>query len=222
MAYNPLCDSAAGFERASPEDTLEFGVSGLLWNSSQLLYDYQPETRRESLWSVLQGRAVAGRFAASARRLTALPIAVVRWDAWLVRHPTTTVLAPNVRYREQYESDPFGPYWAADELKFPVQPLPPRPGVDDLGWKDPVLAVTAQGRTVAYPLRAIAARVSARGKAASWTTSQNGVRLRFDYWPEPPTAAVTALDLTADPVSVTQAFWFAWYAQHPDGMVLWP
>ncbi len=258
VAYNPLCDNAAAFERASGgegagaagttgaasaasaagaagaagRDTLDFGVSGLVWNSSQLLYDRRAGARGESLWSTLQGRAVAGPAAAEGRHLTGLPLAVVRWDQWRARHPETTVPLPEPLFRERYRRDPYGPYWNNNSLRFPVQPMPPRTGTDaDLALKDPVVAVTAGGLTVAYPLRAIAARVAAGEKPGAaggavvsegaWTTTQGAVALRFDFRADPPTVAVSALDPAAR-IAVAQAFWFAWYAQHPGGEVRWP
>jgi hypothetical protein len=83
------------------------------------------------------------------------------------------------------------------------------------------------------------------GAAGSWTTAQGGVRLRFDYRPDPPAVFVNLADdgapeargawqgagqgatapgssAAAAPFSVRTCFWFAWYAQETGGAVLWP
>ena len=65
VTYNPLCDSIVVFEREVAGETLEFGVSGLLYNSNLMMFDRRPDAQGESLWSQLLGRAVAGPAAES-------------------------------------------------------------------------------------------------------------------------------------------------------------
>ena len=60
VTYNPLCDSAAVFSRRAGDEVLEFGISGLLYNSNLLFYDKRPKAEGESLWSQLKMSAIAG------------------------------------------------------------------------------------------------------------------------------------------------------------------
>ena len=51
VTYCPLCDSALVFDRRVGDETLELGVSGLLYNSNVLMFDRRPKDAKESLWS---------------------------------------------------------------------------------------------------------------------------------------------------------------------------
>jgi hypothetical protein len=234
VAYNPLCDSAAAFAAVGEGDTLRFGISGLLWNSCHLLYDRRAERAGESLWSPLQGRAVAGPAAAAGRALRGLPLAVLRWDDWRRLQPATTVLLPERALRERYRRNPYGVYYGDERLRFPVAP---RPAADDPRLKEPVVAVEAGGETRVYVLRDLARRAgladgelvwpdSPGGVAAAlgrrlaaapavWTTVQGGATLRFEVRPEPLTVLVADADRPGRPLPARQAFWFAWHAQRP-------
>ena len=66
--------------------TLTFGVSGMLWQDSLVMYDV--ETR--SLWSHLLGEAMAGPLKGTV--LGQVPSVMVDWKTWKSRHPQTTVL----------------------------------------------------------------------------------------------------------------------------------
>ena len=47
VTYHPLCDSVVVFDRRVGDEVLEFGVSGLLFNSNQLLFDRRAEAAGE-------------------------------------------------------------------------------------------------------------------------------------------------------------------------------
>lgn len=54
VVYCPLCGTAMVFDRRYDDQTLEFGVSGLLYNSDVLMFDRQSK----SLWSQLGLKSV--------------------------------------------------------------------------------------------------------------------------------------------------------------------
>mgnify|MGYP001820455158 CR=1 FL=1 len=56
VAYCPLCNSVTVYEREIDGRVLDFGVSGLLYNSSLVMYDRQTET----LWSHFTGEPLHG------------------------------------------------------------------------------------------------------------------------------------------------------------------
>lgn len=56
ISYCPLCGTGMVLDAQADGRSLEFGVSGLLYNSDMLLYDRQAE----SLWSQIQAQAISG------------------------------------------------------------------------------------------------------------------------------------------------------------------
>jgi hypothetical protein len=206
VTYNPLCDSAAVFDRHVAGAVKQFGVSGLLYDSNLLMYDRQSTAAQESLWSQLQFRAVAGPAAVAAQELDVLPVAVLSWTQWQSEHADTTVLAPDVARMELYGHS-YAPYFGSDKLKFPVSPLPP----GDTPLKTPLIAVRVAGRWHALPVAEIAARA---GTPGSWTDTFDGAQVTFRGQDEPKSAWL-AEDADGQ-TPVVYAFWFAWYALQED------
>jgi hypothetical protein len=171
ITYHPLTEGVAVFDREVGDETLTFGVSGLLWQSSQLLYERREKVGTESLWSQIQARAVAGPMAKAGTTLTPLPFEVATWETWKARHPETTILAPDDVMLREYKRRPYASYRGRrmPREEFPVRPYPP-PGGDDLAWER--IAVLADGTLTRY-----------EGDS---------------------------------PPAVAHAFWWSWYATHPD------
>jgi uncharacterized protein DUF3179 len=149
VTYNPLSEGIAVFDRRVAGETLEFGVSGLLYQSNLLMYDRRHERHAESLWSQLQARAVAGPAAAAGRSLSLVPFALARWSDWQAVRPETTLLAPVDGDGSKYGQDVYGSYFNSDELRFPVDPLPPR---GPLGRKTRVFVTGRPGAWTVTPL----------------------------------------------------------------------
>jgi len=83
-------------------EAASFGVSGKLWRNTLIMYD-RP-TR--SLWSQVQGRAVAGP--KDGETLEEIPAQVTTWAEWWERHPETLVLV-----KPPLEEAPYGFYYDA-------------------------------------------------------------------------------------------------------------
>ncbi|HZN54595.1 MAG TPA: DUF3179 domain-containing (seleno)protein [Candidatus Polarisedimenticolaceae bacterium] len=149
VTCNPLSGGLAVFDRRAGGETLELGVSGLLYQSGLLMYDRRPGHRGESLWSQLQSRAITGPAAGAGRTLAWVPLALCRWDDWRAAHPETTVLAPIPGEEEKYGQDVYGSYLGAEDLRFPVDPLPP---TGPLPWKSRVLVTGTPGAWKVTPL----------------------------------------------------------------------
>jgi hypothetical protein len=213
VTYNPLCDSALVFDREVGSETLEFGVSGLVFNSNLVMYDRRPEAQGESLWSQLQARAIAGPAAARGESLARLPGEVTTWQDWRTRHPETTVLDPDPEMYRLYRGDPYANYRGSTALKFPVDPLPPAHGMD---FKTRVLAVRVGDLTMVYPLVDLIARADQAGLCH---TQFNGATLRFITQSEPDTARIEMLAGSSE-LQATPCYWFAWYACHPDDSII--
>jgi hypothetical protein len=207
VTYHWPCDSAVVFDREIGDRVIEFGVSGLLYNSNQLLYERRPgsEPGGEALWSQMLGRAVSGP--AAGERLTTIPCQVVSWRRWFEQHPETTVSDrdPSIVKKRYAKSNPEQ-YFRDGRVEFPISPEPPADGPRPL---TPVVAVEAGGQRLVYPYPFIEAKIDADGV---WTTNLGGVRLTFQY--DVPSSTV---EVTADGVAQFEhAAWFAWHAMHPD------
>lgn len=206
VTYCPLTDSVVVFDRRVDGETLTFGVSGLLYNSNQLLYDRRPAGEPSSLWSQLLFRAIAGPAAARGSAPTVLPSQLVRWDTWRTRHPGTTVLDPDRGLLRRYRGNPYAMYFGSDLLRYPVRPLP---AASNPPFKTPVVVIEGGGRRAALALPALATR-SGRSGRISFDSSAGAVELEIAG--EPPTAFVE--QTSGGPVPLAHAFWFAWHAMH--------
>ena len=149
VSYNPLSEGIAVFDRRVAGETLEFGVSGLLYQSNLLMYDRRSDRVSESLWSQLQARAIAGPAASAARTLSLVPFALTRWSDWQEDRPETTILAPVPGDGSKYGQDVYGSYFNSDEVRFPVDPLPPE---GSLGKKTRVFVTGSWGAWTVTPL----------------------------------------------------------------------
>lgn len=91
VTYCPLCGTGMAFLEEVSGQPMEFGVSGLLYNSDVLLYD----RRSGSLWSQIDRRAIAGPH--KGQRLEAMPLEHTTWGDWRQRHPYTLVYKAKFR-----------------------------------------------------------------------------------------------------------------------------
>ncbi len=202
VTYNPPCDSVVVVGREVDGEVLEFGVSGLLYNSNLLMFDRRPNAHGESLWSQLQARAIAGPAAADARTLRVVGASLVRWGDWLADWPQTTVLELDRRMFKRYQETTYKVYFISDHLMFPVDPPPPPDGPPP---KERLVIVTAGDRQAVYPYSLIADRVDPSG---AWTDSLGDVTVRFDYQADPETVMVTS-EGSQDSLQIIYSFWFA-------------
>jgi len=68
------------------EQRLHFGVSGMLWKRSLVMYDQETD----SLWSHILGEAMSGQLKGT--RLQQLPAVITDWSNWRKSHPGGTVV----------------------------------------------------------------------------------------------------------------------------------
>ena len=204
VTYCPLCDSATVFDRRTSLGEREFGVSGLLFNSNVLMYDRSGES--DSLWSQGMARGVTGPGANE--QLTMLPLELTTWAVWSGRHPRTRVLSNNTGHRRDYRRSPYSAYFENQGLMFPAEP-----SSDEMAAKTRVLGVWTDTVARAY------AEPVLRGDQRHIVDMLDGERLVIEYNPNGPSLRV----VEAGPsVRWMYAFWFAWYAFHPDTSVFAP
>jgi len=212
ITYHPLSEAVAVFDREREGEILEFGVSGLLFQSNLLMYDRTAPGGAQSLLSQLASGALCGPRARSGLRLRTIPCSLARWDEWLERYPQTTVLAPVEAEMERYERDIYGSYFATERLRFPVDPMPPP---DSFPPKTRLLALVENGRRRLFPLEFPAGA----GPRGGEFEPAPGIRIRYGSRP----ASVLVEPGAEFPGEMIYAFWFAWYATHPGdpGEIAW-
>ena len=130
--------------------TLTFGVSGMLWNHSLVMYD--PETG--SLWSHILGEAMHGPL--KGKELEQVPSVMTDWQTWRKQHPNSTVVTlsrTSREYRREFYRQPErfvlaiveegkAKAWSFDRLRG-------NPVVNDLVGDRPVVIVYAEASVTA-------------------------------------------------------------------------
>ncbi len=128
VTWSPLSNSAVVFDRLIDGPTtpaIEFGVSGLLIDSTTVLFDRRPGGVGESLWPQLALKAVAGPRVN--HPLPLLPFTLTTWKSWTAAHADTRAVLGLRTLKTQYTYEPYSTYLSTDDLKFPVHPLWPHP-----------------------------------------------------------------------------------------------
>ncbi|MCY7340636.1 MAG: DUF3179 domain-containing protein [Pseudonocardia sp.] len=147
ITYCPLCNSALGFDRHLGDRVLTFGTSGSLYLSDLVMYDRQTE----SLFSQLEGRAIAGALAGAV--LDRVPVQTVTWAQWRAANPDGWVLSRDTGVDRDYGRNPYTGYDDPDSAPFLFDgDLDPR-----LPPKERVLAMGGDADPVAVPLAALTA-----------------------------------------------------------------
>jgi hypothetical protein len=162
LAYCTLCGSGILYDARVPghDEPFVFGSSGFLYRSNKLMYDQGTH----SLWNQFTGRPVVGPLTGSGIELEVLPVTITSWRDWEAQHPDTKVLSLDTGYERDYTpGQPYGEYFASEELMFPM--LVPD---ERLAPKDYVFALRIGDQEQAWPLdefeggRVISAKVGDR------------------------------------------------------------
>ncbi|HEY3326405.1 MAG TPA: DUF3179 domain-containing protein [Novimethylophilus sp.] len=200
VTYCPLCGTGMAFDASVGNKPLNFGVSGLLYNSDVLLYDRQSQ----SLWSQIMRTAVSGPFKGT--KLNSVPIMHTTWADWKKRHPDTLVLSTDTGYRRDYQRNPYAGYEANEGIIFPVK-------FRAQGYhpKEQVIGLEIDGKFKAYPFAELA---KTSGEIADEVNGRH-VTVRFDAEHR----AGTVFDDKGRELPTVIAFWFAWYGFHPEAEI---
>jgi hypothetical protein len=195
VTYDPLTGTPLAWKRSVDGRTLRFGVSGLLYNSGFLLYDHETE----SLWSQFEGRAIAGPLAG--KTLEAVPLRQQDFASWFAREPKTRILIPPDPAHHDYNESPYATYAEKDGGPFPVEARDRR-----FHAKELVVGVVVGGKPRAY----LASLVSANGSRIEDEIDGKKIVVAYDS-----ARGVFEWEVPAG-VPVTESYWFAWKAFHPD------
>jgi hypothetical protein len=199
ITFCPLCGTGLAFRRVVDSRETEFGVSGLLYNSDLVMYD----RRTNTLWDQIEGRGIVGEL--TGKKLHMLPTAMARWGRWKQAHPDTKVLSTDTGFDHDYSQNPYEKYQSSTRIAFPVS------GTDDrLRPKTVVHGVYVDGIYVAWTERLLESEGEVRQEV-------NDRNLVVTYQED---GSVSVIDLASgNSYTPVRAFWFAWYAFHPDTII---
>ena len=245
IVYCTLCGTVIPFESVVGDRVLHFGTSGLLYRSNKLMFDEETH----SLWSTFEGVPVVGSLVGSGVALRSRPVVTTTWQEWRTAHPRTTVLSMETGFKRDYsEGAAYRQYFATDRLMFEVSKTDTRlrnkaevlvmslQDRNDPTVRVPV-AIDAQflGKHAVYSFdaagRQLVVVTTPQGANRVYRTDvtfpdQRAGPLIRDAQGRAWRVTEAALVLADDPaveaprVSAQRAFWFGWYAQFPDTVLI--
>ncbi len=202
VTYCPLCGTGIAFSSNVNGQMLNFGVSGLLFNSDVLLYD----RNTESLWSQIMGQAVAGKLVG--QKLTPIALSHTTWRAWLAEHPNTSVLNTDTGIRRDYNRDPYAGYEQSRDIYFKTS----RKAPDFYHPKERILGLQSGNSYKAYPF----VELNKNG-IASFIDNLSDVQFTIKWDEENQSGNI--YDSEGNLVPTIQSYWFAWFTFHPNTKV---
>ena len=197
VTYCPLCGTGIAFKSVVSGRKLRFAVSGLLYNSDVLLYDRETK----SLWSQIMGKAVTGQFKGVA--LQSIPMSHTTWQDWKKRFPGSVVLSRETGVKRDYTRNPYQGYASSRNVWFSISGQS-----NELHPKAWVVGVQRGKHYKAYPFDELA-------RSNGIVREQLGgeeIVVRYDV----SSRSATVTDQTGVEIPTVSAYWFAWYAFHPD------
>ncbi|HBE68566.1 MAG TPA: hypothetical protein DDW52_10505, partial [Planctomycetaceae bacterium] len=234
--YCTLCGSMIVYDTKIGDKHFELGTSGFLYRSNKLMYDHETK----SMWSTISGSPVIGPLVGEDLTLKPLYVVTTTWGEWKLRHPNTDVLTLNTGHRRDYgEGVAYRKYFATDRLMFTVPKLDRR-----LKNKDSVFTLRIdEEKPIAISVDFLRSNTIYHHKAENLElvvlTDSGGANrayesggLRFKLWIDDRAIETTdgeQFAVTEDALVSRQkkkrtlkrlpahrAFWFGWYAAHPD------
>lgn len=200
ISYCPLCGTGMAFNARVNGKDLEFGVSGLLYNSDVLLYDRQTH----SLWSQILSQAISGTFKST--KLQQIPLQHNQWGLWKQKHPQTLVLSEKTGFNRNYQQSPYHGYEDSESVYFPIKSLDKR-----YHPKEWVVGLRINNKSKVYPFSELVKHTS------PLQDNFAGVNFNIDFNPASRSAKI--LDINNQEIPSTIGFWFAWLAFYPDSTV---
>ena len=207
VSFCPLCGSGVLFATNvnlldKKPTSLNFGVSGLLYNSDLLMYD----RNTQSLWSQISAEAISGPMVGT--KLPTLPVWHTTWASWQERHPQSQIMQGDERFAKAYKTNPYPNYEKNRGLYFSVTNKAPR----QFHPKEKVLGVNLGGISKAYPF----IKLRAYGKLC-FTDKIAGQTIRIEWDDANDSAWIT--DAHGEPMASLTSFWFAWFTFHPQTQI---
>ena len=196
ITFCPLCGTGMVFQAEAANKVLNFGVSGLIYNSDMLLYD----RNTQSLWSQVMKKAVTGPLKGT--DLVQVPAQYTTWAAWLKQHPDSLLLSTDTGFQRNYEASPYEEYKRLPMVQYATLHSDWR-----LSAKTWVVGITAGDEALALPFE----ELDKLDKPLAVTVGGTPLEIHWDKI----ASAARAFDKGGKEFPVTASYWFAWVAFHP-------
>ena len=191
VTWCPLTGTTLGFLNKN------LGVSGKLYNSNLVMYDratdsYIPQVIFTAVTGPLKGE-----------KLEQFPVTRTTWQLWKQKYPDTLVLSRETGYPRDYDRNPYPGYEDALRIWFPVVAES-----DRFHSKKIVHGIENNGEYIAIPKDEFK-------KEVDITLGNEFIKIRYNQ-------DLDAIEVFkgGQKLPSFDAFWFAWYAFHPDTKVL--
>jgi len=201
ITYCPLCGSSLAYKRVINGEPVEFGTTGLLYNSNLVMYD----RLTDSYWTQIRGEAVIGEL--SGMKLEKLPLQVMKWKDAKIRFPQAKVLSKQTGFSRNYGTDPYIDYYKREEILFPVKNAQSK---YDLGTKTIVIGLTINNESRAYTEFDLLTQRNITDNLGGET---------IELIKEPDGFMTITNKHTGSIIPWERDFWFAWLAFHPETTV---
>ena len=244
IVYCTLCGTVIPYESVVDGKHIRFGTSGLLYQSNKIMFDHETK----SLWNTFGGVPVVGPLVGTGIRLTHRSAVTTTWGEWRRMHSETTVLTLDTGHDRDYsEGAAYRDYFATDRLMFRVSRSDDRLDnkdevvvmlLDDASGVRKPLALSAD---FLADNRLFHQRHA--GRQLLVVTSEHGANRVYDVgdrrferqledgrlmddsgeiWVmrEDGLARESAAADLLRRVAAQRAFWFAWYAQFPETVLI--
>jgi hypothetical protein len=202
VTYCPLCFSGIVFDPKVNGELVEFGTSGMLWQSNLVMYD----RKTDSLWSQILGEAIAGELTGS--QLKVLTSDQMRFGEWKELFPSGEVLSreTGIYPGSSYDSDPYGSYYTDSVIFRPVRAYD-----DRLHNKAFVLGIIIDGKAKAYLPEA----VEKVGEVEEVFVGKTIV-VRYEKDIDAVRIYEKKSNGELERINPIPSFWFSWVAAHPE------
>lgn len=199
VTFCPLCGSAIVYDRDINWETLEFWVSGKLYESNMLMYD----RNTESLWSQSLGQSVVWEYLGT--DLTLFDWELLTFSEFTRNFPTWQVLSDDTGYSRQYWYIPYVWYEDSDHLFFPVK-------WEDVRYpkKEMFYIINDSSESIAFRLSSLRAQ-----KKANLNVGESMYSLEFDDW------IITATKNSTEKLPGYYEMWFSWVTHNLENKNVW-
>jgi len=196
ITFCPLCGTGMVFQAEAAGKVLNFGVSGLIYNSDMLLYDRDTQ----SLWSQVMKKAVTGPLKGT--DLVQVPAQYTTWASWTQQHPDSLLLSTDTGFERDYDVSPYEEYKRLPMVMFATLNNDLR-----LPAKTWIVGITSGDQALALPFE----ELDKLDEPLTVIVGDTPLEIRWDK-----TASVArAFEKDGQEFPVTAGYWFAWVAFHP-------
>lgn len=215
VTFCPLCGTGISFNRTDigpigSLQTVEFGVSGKLYESDLVMYD---RTNEENWWLQATGEAIAGPAAKRGDTLEWVATTTTTWGKWKEKYPNTQVLSRDTGYARDYDVYPYADYEQSERLLFDVTNTD-----STFDRKEVVFGIEINGVFKAYAQKDLQAVISPNEKIEDTVGDSSVVIISRSDADE----YMFVNGETLEEIPFIRGFWFSWYTLHTETEVFLP